>query len=349
MYALGRGVRGVREALAHSGQSAMPDPARAKDITPKQQETGAVTGASQSIDAGPGTPAAPRPPTPLVLGKRPLIMGVVNVTPDSFSDGGHYLDAGKAIKHAMQLAAEGADILDIGGESTRPGYVPVSADEEIQRILPVVAGLAAQTSLPLSIDTMKSRTAAEAIQAGASIVNDVWGFQFDPDIAKVTADAGASCVLMHNRERDDPSIDIFEDVRGFLSRSVEIALAAGVAQERIIIDPGIGFGKTNDQSLEMIRRLGELKRHFGLPVLLGLSRKRVIGHATGRVSGAQRDAGSVAGHIFGLLQGADIVRVHNAAMHADALAVLNAITAGNYGKLVPAGRTGASKCGNGDV
>ncbi|WP_409371498.1 dihydropteroate synthase [Methylocella sp. CPCC 101449] len=252
-------------------------------------------------------------------------MGIVNVTPDSFSDGGRYLDHAAAVAHGEQLAAEGADILDIGGESTRPGAATVTLDEEIARVVPVVRTLSARTRLPISIDTMKAKVAAAAIEAGATIVNDVWGFQFDPDIAKVSADAGVHCVLMHNRRQDDASIDMFAEVKDFLSRSIDIALKAGVNRDKIFIDPGIGFGKTHDQSFELVRRLAELKQALGFPLLLGISRKRFIGFATTRTIASERMIGSVAADVYGAFNGADIVRVHDVAAHVEAFAVLNAI------------------------
>jgi dihydropteroate synthase len=315
LYALGRGVRGVKKALAEAGET---DPAQAaRDITPTPQ------------------PARTLAPArfPLRLGERTLIMGVVNVTPDSFSDGGRWFDPDAAIAHGKRLAAEGADILDVGGESTRPGAAAVTVEEEIARVVPVIRALAASVSAPISIDTMKAPVARAALEAGASVVNDVWGFQFDPDLARVAADAGALCVLMHNRREDDASIDIFAEVCDFLSRSLDIALAAGVARERIVLDPGIGFGKTHAQSFELIRRLPELKARFALPVLLGASRKRCIGAASGVDVAAERVAGSVAAHLYGAIHGADIVRVHDVAEHRQALGVLRAIQ-GRHGDIV---------------
>jgi dihydropteroate synthase len=315
LYALGRGVRGVKKALAEAGET---DPAQAaRDITPTPQ------------------PARTLAPArfPLRLGERTLIMGVVNVTPDSFSDGGRWFDPEAAIAHGKRLAAEGADILDVGGESTRPGAAAVTVEEEIARVVPVIRALAASVSAPISIDTMKVPVARAALEAGASVVNDVWGFQFDPDLARVAADAGALCVLMHNRREDDASIDIFAEVCDFLSRSLDIALAAGVARERIVLDPGIGFGKTHAQSFELIRRLPELKARFALPVLLGASRKRCIGAASGVDVAAERVAGSVAAHLYGAIHGADIVRVHDVAEHRQALGVLRAIQ-GRHGDIV---------------
>jgi dihydropteroate synthase len=330
MYALGRGIRGVKQALDDA--RADPDPAKsARDVTPPPaQRDPAARATDASPQDAPTQDAPPLPRDPLVLGRGALVMGIVNVTPDSFSDGGQWLDPSAAIAHGEQLAAEGADILDIGGESTRPGAAPVSTDDEIARVIPVIRALARSTRVPLSIDTMKAPVARAALEAGATIVNDVWGFQFDPDIARVAADAGAHCILMHNRRADDPDANMFAEVVDFLSRSIDIALAAGVARDRIVVDPGIGFGKTHAQSFEMIRRLPELRAHFGLPVLLGASRKRCIGIASGVDIAAQRVAGSVAAHVWGAINGADIVRVHDVRAHVQALGVLRAIE--NAGK-----------------
>lgn len=316
LYALGRGVRGVKQALAEGAAPEPIDPAQAaRDVTPRP---------------APAPPAEGR--AVLRLGADALIMGVVNVTPDSFSDGGLWLDPSVAIAHGERLAAEGADILDVGGESTRPGAAPVSVEDEIARVVPVIRALADRVAAPISVDTMKAPVARAALEAGATIVNDVWGFQFDPDIARVAADAGAHCVLMHNRRVDDPAVDMFAEVCDFLSRSLDIALAAGVARERIVLDPGVGFGKTHGQSFEMIRRLPELKARFGLPVLLGASRKRCIGVASGVASAPDRVVGSVAAHLYGALHGADIVRVHDVAEHRQALGVLRAIQ-GRHGDI----------------
>ncbi len=317
MYALGRGIRGVKDALGDARQA---DPAQsARDVTPAPQTPpqGAPAAAAQE------GPVLAR--DPLAIGARTLVMGIVNVTPDSFSDGGLWFDPAAAIAHGEQLAREGADILDIGGESTRPNATPVSIDDEIARVIPVIRALMRSTRTHISIDTMKAPVARAAIEAGATIVNDVWGFQFDADIARVAAGANAHCILMHNRRADDASIDIYADVVAFLSRSVDIALKAGVAQERIVIDPGIGFGKTHEQSFEMIRRLPDLRAHFGLPVLLGASRKRCIGVASGVSIAGERVVGSVAAHIWGAANGADIVRVHDVSEHVQALGVLRAI------------------------
>ena len=262
----------------------------------------------------------------LDLSGRPLVMGIVNVTPDSFSDGGRFLDVQKAVAHAEQLAADGADILDIGGESTRPGHAPVSADEELRRVLPVVEAVVKRVSLPISIDTMKGSVAEAALGMGASIVNDVWGFQHDSGIAGVAARAGALCVLMHNRRDEDGSLDIIEDVRAFLSRSVEIALTAGVAREKIVLDPGVGFGKTHEQSIACIARLDEI-RALGFPVLIGASRKRIIGRITGKADPMRRAAGSVGAALAAAARGASILRVHDVAETVDALRVYLEIAA----------------------
>ena len=307
LFALGRGVRGAKKAL--DAAAANPDPAEAaRDVTPATQ--------------------APQPKAlardPLFLGPRPLVMGIVNVTPDSFSDGGLFLDHQAAIAHGMQLVEEGADILDIGGESTRPGHAPVSAAEEIARVVPVIAALAARTSLPISIDTMKAQVAEAALAAGASVINDVWGFQHDPELAKVAARSGAPTVIMHNRLDDDPTIDVMEEMLAFLSRSIEIGLAAGMRKEQLIVDPGFGFGKTHAQSLTCVRDLARLKS-LGCPILLGASRKRAIGLATGRSEPRERAAGSVAAHLMGVMQGAQIIRVHDVAAHVDAMKVFAAV------------------------
>src|ERR1700721_329997 len=205
-----------------------------------------------------------------------LVMGVVNVTPDSFSDGGRFLDPQAAIAQARRLATEGADILDIGAESTRPygGAVRVSVEEERARLEPVLTGVMA-LGCPVSVDTMKAPIAAWAIDLGGAIVNDVWGLQRDPDMARVVAERGVPVIIMHNRDAADPAIDIVADVTSFFERSLEIAARAGIARERIVLDPGIGFGKTPGQSITCIGRLAAFRKS-GLPLLVGASRKRFI-------------------------------------------------------------------------
>jgi dihydropteroate synthase len=250
-------------------------------------------------------------------------MGVLNITPDSFSDGGKFTTPDLALAQAKRMIAEGADILDLGAESTRPyGSEPVSAEEEIRRlqaILPEVVAL----GLPVSIDTMKASVAAWALGKGALITNDVWGLQRDPDMARVIADHDAPIIVMHNRDSVDANIDIMQDLTAFFGRSLDIAAKAGVAQKNIVLDPGIGFGKTPEQSMTALARLDELK-HFGLPVLVGASRKRFI--ATVIPSEPhQRLGGSLAAHLIAAQHGARIIRAHDVAETVQALRVAAAI------------------------
>ena len=320
LYALGRGVRGARKAYEQA--SLPPDPAEtAKDVTPRD-----TPAATKPVCDAPLINSVPKPPAArkLVFGPRPLVMGIVNVTPDSFSDGGNFLDSAAAIAHGLRLAEGGADILDVGGESTRPGHAAVSADEEIARVVPVVRGLVAVCDLPISIDTMKAEVARAALDAGASIVNDVWGFQRDPAMAPLVAERGVPAIIMHNRDHDDPTIDVMAEVMKFLARSIEIALAAGVRRENLIVDPGFGFGVTHRQSLTMVRDLARLKE-FGLPILLGASRKRAIGRVTGRELASQRVMGSVAAAVMGAEAGASIIRAHDVAAHVEALKFFAAV------------------------
>jgi dihydropteroate synthase len=262
--------------------------------------------------------------TTLLAKKRPLVMGVLNITPDSFSDGGRFLDPTRAIAHAKAMLAEGADIIDIGAESSRPyeGAVPVDRVEERARLEPVLPAVVA-LGRPVSIDTMKADVAAWALGSGAAIANDVWGLQRDPDMARVVAEHGAPIVIMHNRERVDPSIDIVADVTAFFARSLDIAARVGIARERIVLDPGIGFGKTPEQSMICIARLDAFA-HFGLPLLVGASRKRFIHSVTPSQPG-ERLGGSLAAHLMAVERGAAIVRVHDVAATVQALAVAAAI------------------------
>ncbi len=257
---------------------------------------------------------------------RPLVMGILNVTPDSFSDGGRFLDPTRAIAHAGEMAKQGADILDIGAESTRPygGAVPVSADDERTRLAPVLPA-AVKLGLPVSIDTIKASVAAWALDQGAAIVNDVWGLQRDPDMAPLVAERGVPVIVMHNRDAADPSIDIVTDVVAFFSRSLEIAERAGIKREKIVLDPGIGFGKTPEQSIVCIARLAEFKR-FGLPLLVGASRKRFINSVTPSPPD-ERIGGSISAHLTAVANGAAIVRVHDVAETVQALRVATAIEA----------------------
>jgi dihydropteroate synthase len=260
----------------------------------------------------------------LLAKMRPLVMGVVNVTPDSFSDGGQFLDPQTAIAHARRLAGEGTDILDVGAESTRPygGTVRVPLEEERARLAPVLAEVIA-LGVPVSVDTLKASVAAWALDLGAAIVNDVWGLQRDPDMARVVAERGVPVIIMHNRETADPTIDIVADVTAFFQRSLDIAARAGIARGRIVLDPGIGFGKTAEQSLICIARL-DAWRSFGLPLLVGASRKRFI-HSVAPSDPMDRLGGSLAAHLLAVENGAAIVRVHDVAPTVQALTVAAAI------------------------
>ncbi len=260
----------------------------------------------------------------LLAKQRTLVMGVVNVTPDSFSDGGRFLDPQAAIAQARRLAAEGADILDIGAESTRPygDAVRVSVDEERARLEPVLTEVMA-LGCPVSVDTMKAPIAAWAVDLGAAIVNDVWGLQRDPDMARVVAERGVPVIIMHNRDAADPAIDIVADVMSFFEHSLDIAARAGIARERIVLDPGIGFGKTPQQSITCIARLAAFRK-FGLPLLIGASRKRFI-HTITPSEPMERLGGSIAAHLLAIENGAAIVRVHDVAPTIQALAVAAAI------------------------
>jgi dihydropteroate synthase len=262
----------------------------------------------------------------LLANGRPLVMGILNVTPDSFSDGGQFLDPESAVAQGRRMIAEGADIIDIGAESTRPygGAVRVSADEELRRLEPVLSSLCV-LGTPVSIDTMKAEVAHWAIKRGAAMVNDVWGLQRDPGMAAVVSQSAVPLVVMHNRDAADPSLDIMADIEAFFARSLAIAEQAGIAREKIVLDPGIGFGKTPEQSVEAIARLAELKS-FGLPLLVGASRKRFID----KLSPAPPDrrlGGSIAAHVISMLNGASILRAHDVAETVQALRVAAAMRA----------------------
>jgi len=250
-------------------------------------------------------------------------MGVLNVTPDSFSDGGRFDTAEGASAQARSMVAEGAAIIDVGGESTRPGAEPVSALQEQRRALPVVEALAAEGKCLISIDTYRVETARLAVAAGAHIVNDVWGLQREPEIARLAADTGAGLAIMHTGRGREKLPDVIADQFAFLNRSLEIAQAAGVESERIVLDPGFGFAKDAEENLQLMARFGEL-RAFDLPLLVGTSRKRFIGHVTGRDADA-RDAGTAATSVILRLKGAALFRVHDVAINVDALAFADAM------------------------
>lgn len=244
----------------------------------------------------------------LPLGPRTLIMGILNVTPDSFSDGGLFENAEAAVARARQMVAEGADLLDIGGESTRPGSVQVTAEKELRRVLPVIRAVSREVKVPLSIDTYKAEVARQAIEAGAHIINDVWGFKKDPDMARVAAESGCPVILMHNRT-DEEYADFLPDVLADLQESIGIARRAGVEDDKIVLDPGIGFAKSHTQNLFLLNRLSAVGA-LGYPVLLGTSRKRVIRN-TLQLPPDDVVEGTGATVALGIAQGAVIMRVHD--------------------------------------
>jgi dihydropteroate synthase len=262
----------------------------------------------------------------LDLGPKSVVVGILNVTPDSFSDGGLFVAAERAVEQARRMVAEGAAIIDVGGESTRPGFSPVTAAEEQARVLPVVEALAASGEALISIDTYREDTARRAVAAGAHIVNDVWGLQREPGIARVAAETGAGLVIMHTGRGRQKLPDVIEDQFVFLRKSLEIAHGAGVADAQIALDAGFGFAKeTAEENLDLMARFAEL-RTLGYPLMAGTSRKRFIGNATGR-DAPDRAAGTAATSVILRLKGADLFRVHDVAINVDALAVTDAMLA----------------------
>ncbi len=235
------------------------------------------------------------------------IMGILNVTPDSFSDGGKWDSLDKALKHAEEMISEGADIIDIGGESTRPGHVQITEQEEIERVVPVIEAVRSRFDIPISVDTYKSKVAAPAVQAGADLINDIWGLKYDPAMAGLIADTKVACCLMHNREKA-----VYDDfMKGFLQdlgESVKIAERAGIAPDKIILDPGVGFGKTYEMNLEVIREISQMHQ-FGYPILLGTSNKSVIGNTLDLPAG-ERLEGTLATTVIGVLGHCAFIRVH---------------------------------------
>jgi dihydropteroate synthase len=270
------------------------------------------------------TAAAGHPVLPALLSRPyPAVMGVLNVTPDSFSDGGQFAAPEHALAQARRMVAEGADIIDIGAESTRPyGSEPISADEELKRLQPVLPDVVA-LGIPVSIDSMKSAVVAWALDQGATIANDVWGLQRDSGMAGLVAERGAPVIIMHNRESADPAIDIMQDISNFFAGSLDIAARAGISPDKIVLDPGIGFGKTPGQSVTALARLAELQS-FGLPLLVGASRKRFISTVTPSEP-HQRLGGSIAAHLLAAQNGARIIRAHDVAETVQALRVAAAI------------------------
>lgn len=262
---------------------------------------------------------------------RPLVMGVLNVTPDSFSDGGAYLSQEQAVTHALRMISEGADIIDVGGESSRPGAAPVSAEEELARTVPIISGLRRVTSVPISIDTTKSAVASEALRAGADLINDISALRFDPSMATLVAQSGAPVVLMHmqgtprDMQQDPHYDDCVAEICRFFEERIEFCRAAGISEDRLILDPGIGFGKRVKDNLDILGRLAEFTR-FGRPLLVGASRKSFIaGVHTASGIPAERVGGSLAAALVAVMHGANIVRVHDVAATVEALRLLQAI------------------------
>ena len=266
------------------------------------------------------------------LSQRTHIIGILNVTPDSFSDGGQFFDTQKAIEHGLAMARDGADIIDIGGESTRPYSEAVSTGEEMDRVIPVIQALAKEIKIPISIDTLKAEVAHEALRFGASMINDVSALRRDPELISVAAKAGVPVILMHMKgtpkdmQRDPNYEDLIPEIYAFLEEAINRAVNGGIQKERVIVDPGIGFGKTFDHNLQIIRELGRFLP-LGQPILLGSSRKAFIGHIL-KNKAHERDVGSMATIAAGILNGAHIVRVHNVRMAVETATIIDAIKRG---------------------
>jgi len=261
------------------------------------------------------------------IGKRTYVMGILNLTPDSFSDGGRWNGLEASVLHAKEMIKDGADIIDIGGESTRPNHAYVTEEEEIRRVIPVIEALSKEVQVPISIDTYKGKVAELAIMAGASLINDVWGFKKDPYISKLAAKFQVPCCLMHNKSNSIYE-SFIEDILKELGESVDIALKAGVKRENIILDPGIGFGKTYDQNLETMQKLEHIS-NLGYPVLLGTSRKSMIGNAL-NLPVEERVEGTVATTVIGIAKGCDFVRVHDVLENKRASIMADAIYRRNF-------------------
>lgn len=260
----------------------------------------------------------------LQLGSKSVIMGILNVTPDSFSDGGKHIELDNALAATKAMLDEGAEIIDVGGESTRPSAAIVDAETEAARVVPIIRALTEHFGCIISIDTYRASTARLAMEAGAHIVNDVWGLQKEPEIAQVAKETGAGLVIMHTSRDRETDADVIADQFAFLNMSLEIAGRAGINASNITLDPGFGFGKSQDEDIALMARMEELQR-FGYPLLIGTSRKRFIGAMTGQAELLQRDVGTAATSVALRLAGADIFRVHNVAFNRDALAVADAI------------------------
>lgn len=259
------------------------------------------------------------------LGERTYIMGILNVTPDSFSDGGDFIDIHNAVNHAKEMIELGVDIIDVGGESSRPGHKNITEEEELKRVIPVIKRLSAETDAIISLDTIRSEVAEEAIKEGVHIINDIWGLQKDPNMAKVAAKYKIPVIIMHNQNGTDYN-NIIEDIKEFFKRSVAIAKEAGISENMIILDPGIGFGKTPEQNIMVMSKLDEIKS-LGYPVLLGTSRKSMLGKILD-LPPKERVEGTLATTILGIVQGVDIVRVHDVQENLRAAKVADAIIRG---------------------
>ncbi|MBU3204169.1 dihydropteroate synthase [Clostridium algidicarnis] len=259
------------------------------------------------------------------LGERTYIMGILNVTPDSFSDGGDFIDIHNAVNHAKEMIELGVDIIDVGGESSRPGHKSITKEEELKRVIPVIKRLSAETDAIISLDTIRSEVAEEAIKEGAHIINDIWGLQKDPNMAKVAAKYKIPVIIMHNQNGTYYN-NIIEDIKGFFKRSVAIAKEAGISEDMIILDPGIGFGKTPEQNIMVMSKLDEIKS-LGYPLLLGTSRKSMLGKILD-LPPKERVEGTLATTILGIVQGVDIVRVHDVQENLRAAKVADVIIRG---------------------
>jgi dihydropteroate synthase len=257
------------------------------------------------------------------FGKRTYIMGILNVTPDSFSDGGDFTNIDIAINHAKDMVNKGADIIDLGAESTRPGYTKISDEEEIERLVPVIKRLTKEINVPISVDTYKSEVAKSVLDNGVHLINDIWGLQYDKNMANVVAKYNAYVCIMHNQDGTYYDKDVMDSIKEFLLESIKIAKEAGIKDDKIILDPGIGFGKNYEQNIEVLRRLGELK-DLGYPILLGTSRKSTIGKIL-NVTPKERVEGTIATTVAGIIDGVDIVRVHDVKENLMAAKVADAI------------------------
>jgi dihydropteroate synthase len=286
----------------------------------------ATEGVDPSLGTGSVFGKRPNVLARLLSENRPLVMGILNITPDSFSDGGQFVDPEDALRQAQKMVEAGADIIDVGAESTRPygGQKPVTLEEELARLQPVLAPVIGMGT-PVSIDTMKPEVALWALGLGAAIVNDVWGLQRDPNMARVVAGGGVPVICMHNRYKADSSINIMSDINAFFTYSIEVALKADIPRDCIVLDPGIGFGKTPEQSMEAIAKLEAFKR-FKLPILVGASRKRFI-DTVSPAPPMERVGGSLAAHLIAVRNGANIIRTHDVAETIQAIKIDNALRA----------------------